>query len=181
MKSIITRNYEENIFKESRIILEEAFPEDERRILSKHQKLLLNDNFRNEIFIENEEVIGLLYWWEFEDVIYIENFATKGSIRGKGIGKEILQSFISSKKKNILLEVEKPELAIHSDEKEIRERRINFYKRNGFNFNLHPYEFPSYEHEGKYLEFYIMSFPNTISEEYLNNFKQKYLKIIQIG
>ena len=93
------------------------------------------------------------------------------SIRNKGFGKLIIEDFLKRSQKPIILEVELPD-------SNIRERRIKFYKRLGFHLNPHFYEIQSV-HEGfSALEFLIMSFPHTISENDVSNFVKKCHPII---
>ncbi|STZ27201.1 hypothetical protein [Myroides odoratus] len=57
---------------------------------------------------------------------------TQEAGRGKGIGSLFIQKLISLlSAKVIILECEIPEEATDSEEKEIRQKRIAFYERNG--------------------------------------------------
>ncbi len=50
--------------------------------------------------------IGFISFWEFKDYLYIEHFAINNEIRGKGYGSTILNKFIKSTPKTILLEID---------------------------------------------------------------------------
>ncbi len=134
-------------------------------------KLFKNLNYNFDIIIKEEKLIGFLLWWEFDNLRYIEYFATAERIRNKGYGKLIMEKFIKRSQKPILLEVELPESVI-------KKRRINFYERLGFQLNTHFYEIAAM-HEGfSALKLLIMSFPYAISENDVRNFTEQCHPII---
>ena len=152
-------------------LYEISFPLEERRLIDSQINVFKNLNYHFDVIIEDEKFIGFLLWWEFDELIFIEYFATVESIRNKGFGKLIIEDFLKRSQKPIILEVELPD-------SNIRERRIKFYKRLGFHLNPHFYEIQSV-HEGfSALEFLIMSFPYTISENDVSNFVKKCHPII---
>lgn len=61
-------------------------------------------------------------------------FATFEEYRGQGLGSAFLSELIKifSQKQAVLVEVERPELAVTPAERENRLRRIAFYEREGF-------------------------------------------------
>lgn len=163
MEHIRLEGITDNYFKEAWELYEIAFPLEERRSIADQEKTFKHSNYHFDVIIKEEKCIGFLLWWEFDNLRYIEYFATVARVRNKGFGKRILESFIKRSQKPILLEVELP----NSD---IQQRRINFYERLGFHLNPHFYETPPI-HEGfSALELRIMSFPSSISEKDVKNF-----------
>lgn len=66
--------------------------------------------------------------------VLISFFAVFKENRGKGVGTLLLEKLkeIYSDSKGIIVEIEKPEDALHEEEIYVRERRLEFYSRAGF-------------------------------------------------
>ena len=133
--------------------------------MNKHPK------YHYDIFIYEDTFIGFLLWWDFEAIRYIEHFATAPQARNQGFGKRILEGFLTEKEKPVLLEVE---LGIS----EINKRRIKFYERLGFYLNQYNYELPTFESGQKPLRLLLMTYPDVISQEDVDQFVKKYHPII---
>ncbi|MEC0128379.1 GNAT family N-acetyltransferase [Paenibacillus pabuli] len=134
-------------------IMKQSFPESEYREYSKQKELLANSHYR--LFTEvNEqnEVIGFLAAWEFEEFRYVENVAVSPAIRGGGIGKKMMNHFMQQSDKPIILEVELPE-------NELKRRRIGFYERLGFHLEDYAYVQPALRVGQDALPLRIMSYP----------------------
>lgn len=171
MEQIRIKSVLDNYFAEAWSLYENAFPLEERRLIDAQTSLLIVSNYHFDVIIKDKIFIGFILWWDFDGLIYIEYFATAESQRNMGFGKRIIKRFIQRNQNSIILEVEVPN-------SNIKKRRIEFYKRLGFQLNTHYYEIPPM-HEGfTSLELLIMSFPDPISKEDLNNFKEQYHPII---
>jgi|GEM_PF-2519235 len=59
-------------------------------------------------------------------------FAIDKAHRSKGLGTKFIEDLKNYYNKILIVEVEKPSLAYDKDDLSLRERRIDFYKRNGF-------------------------------------------------
>lgn len=105
-----------------------AFPPEERRDWHEIESLLENRNqiFDIYIIIYNNNFAGFISWWNFQEIIYIEHFATIPQLRGLGIGSMAISAFIKEVKTPIVLEVEPSSCGSTA------QRRIDFYRRNGF-------------------------------------------------
>lgn len=136
-------------------IFEESFPQDECRNLKDQKELLKESRYNLNPVYDGGEIIGFTAIWNLENFTYIEHFAIKKELRGKGYGSKIIKDVISKNNKLIILEVEKPE----TDE---AIRRIEFYKRLGFHINNYEYIQPPYDKDKRYVPLVIMSFPNKI-------------------
>ncbi len=149
-----------------------SFPEEEIRPLDYQIETLEKDIYHLEIIEDNGEPIGFLAWWDLDDNIYIEHFATSPVVRGKGYGERVLRGFIEESSKTILLEVEHPD-------SDINIRRISFYMRIGLCLNELDYAHPSYHNPNDdYISLLIMSYPQLVDSSYLQYFKEKFFPII---
>ncbi len=141
-----------------------AFPENERRDLDYHTETMSKRGFHCDLFLDSDEPIGILFWWDLSDFIFVEHLATIPAVRGKGHGNQIISELIASSDKPILLEVEHPE-------DELSRRRIGFYERMGFILNDHPYHHPSFKQiEGDKVDLMVMTRPYPISKSELQRF-----------
>lgn len=112
-----------------------------------------------------------------ENFVLISLFAVFSEHRNQGIGttflKEMLDNYID--KKGIILEVEKPENAKRSEEKEIRNKRISFYENIGFTV------YKDIEYSIFKVPMYLMVFSNTklTKNEIVLAVKNTYSKILR--
>ena len=108
------------------------FPRSERSTLNKLKKRILKGNEVAYIYQEDNKEKAYIIVAILNNYVLITFLAVFEDYRGEGIGtkllKEIEQKF--NNKRGILLEVENPQYSI--EEKEIRQRRINFYQRANY-------------------------------------------------
>lgn len=150
----------------------DAFPPEERREKDYQLETLSQEAYNLDAVLCDDQFIGFLCWWSFQDIRFIEHFATEPSVRGHGYGQETLVQFISEDPRIILLEVEPADNSI-------KHRRIEFYKRLNFILNDHPYSYPSYTGKGNsFVELYVMTYGQPISLEALQQFKDNCFPII---
>ena len=100
---------------------------------------------------------------EFKDYLYIEHFAINNEIRGKGYGSTILNKFIKSTPKTILLEID----PIIDD---ISNARLRFYKRCGFWENPYSHTHPSYRDEYQPHHLIVLTTGKQLSEDEYQTF-----------
>ena len=116
-------------------IYHEAFPENERQ---KDEVIL--QRFQEDLyklvccFSETEEMVGFALTLDigFDNCRFVEYFAVKDLFRQQGVGTEMINKMLNIcilKEKHLILEVENP---LFGDNQEIKRRRLDFYKRNGF-------------------------------------------------
>ncbi len=142
-----------------------AFPAHERRPFDYHIETLKKAAFNFEAVFDDTNFIGIISWWNLPNFRYIEHFAVSPDSRNFGYGKLILQNFVNESEKPILLEVEKPD-------NEIQKRRIDFYERFGFKLNHSEYAHPPYSGD-EWVDLFVMTHPNEISETELMHFKNE--------
>lgn len=144
-------------------LYEDAFPLEERRLLDAQCCVMKLPNYYFDITIDKKQLIGFLLWWDFETYRYIDHFATCKQHRNKGFGKLILEKFMVGNNKPMLLEVELPNSAIN-------QRRIKFYEKIGFKLNQHYYEIPPLKESQSPLQLMLMSYPNQLSKNDVEEF-----------
>lgn len=135
--------------------LNNYFPEEEMK--TKEQlKDLIEDQ---KVYHKEETEDYLVLYAEFPDFIFIDYLLVTSNRRGKGIGTRILNQY-KEKNKMILLEAEPPD-----DEDVDTERRLAFYKRNGFRIANH-IEYRREDEDGDAFYMNILYWPaNEVSQE----------------
>lgn len=145
-------------------LYESAFPFLERRDKDELTRVFNNKNFHFDIILDGEFFVGIMFYWERDNYIFLEHFAVLEGLRNKGFGARALE-LLKQKNKKIILEIEPPL-------SNLTQRRYAFYTRNGFIMN------PYYHIQAKYhigdedLELKILSYPRILDErEYTDFYK----------
>lgn len=126
-------------------LYEKAFPPVERRSIESLKEYV--DHKETMFFCavyESGELAGFVTYWLFTGFVYLEHIAVFPEMRNKDIGKQILDFLEANYPGVRLLEVE-------PNTSELNERRINFYKRNGYEVLDKDYlqpPYPGYGGEG---------------------------------
>ena len=130
-------------------LFEEAFPEQERPPFSslRHRDA---GKFHFLVAENGDEPVGILTYWTFEDLVYIEHFAIDEELRNQGLGKAAFLNFLSQQQEQVVLEVELPNT-------EEADHRVEFYASMGFFQNPQAYVQPPYRKGGKEVPMIIMS------------------------
>lgn len=108
-----------------------AFPAEERRGRDTHEQALGDVHFHACRLEDEGEFIGLLTWWQWEEILYIEHLAIVEEKRGMGYGHAVLAE-LRRNGQNIILEIEPV-----CDEKTAR--RMAFYHSCGFRALPYPH------------------------------------------
>lgn len=147
-KCITTSDIEYYGFMEN--LLKTAFPKEEYRELNELKSYTDNiDIFYNSIILENDKPIGFITYWDFDNFYYVEHFAIDPNLRNGGYGKKVIEGLCKRLEGPVVLEVEHPI-------EEMAERRINFYKRQGFELWENDYQQPPYRKGDSFLPMYLM-------------------------
>lgn len=128
-----------------------SFPLGERRDFSLVRELIGSDTFKAYALLREEEYVGFITAWQWNEFAYIEHFAVDEPARNGGIGREALTRFLDHLDMPVVLEVEMP-----TDE--MSTRRIGFYRRIGFVTDDHEYRQPPYRAGEPWLEMRLMSY-----------------------
>lgn len=132
-------------------LMHTAFPKKERRCIQQQRDYSdYNPLFCNNIVLENKVPIGMISYWAMDGFFYIEHFAIDPSLRNSGYGRRVLDTLKAQMPLPIVLEVELPT-------NEMSIRRINFYKRAGFELCEKSYMQPPYHKGDSYLPMLLMT------------------------
>lgn len=104
-----------------------AFVEDERRPCYEMFELIDDGdcNFDFILIYCNQNLVGFVTTWSFDEFLYVEHFAIFPEMRGRGIGSDVIKMLKQSTQKPVVLEAELPGTS------EDATRRIAFYERCG--------------------------------------------------
>lgn len=113
---------------EMRGLYEESFPVEERRPWEDILRMVNGGDLPYHFFVikYRGRQAGFISRWRLPSAIYIEHFAIKPGLRGKGIGTKVITAFVSEQHLPVILEVEPAGSTPMAD------RRIAFYTRCGF-------------------------------------------------
>ncbi|MDO5663805.1 MAG: GNAT family N-acetyltransferase [Bacteroidia bacterium] len=143
-------------------LYEASFPLAERRKIDDHIRACSDSQFSPISAWEGGELIGLLFYWEWDSYRYLEYLAVNPELRGHGFGSQLLR-YLRDTDHTIILEID-PLI------NELSVRRLQFYERAGF--TLTPYRFMHlpYRLESQSQELLILSYPKMITKEQHNDF-----------
>ena len=130
-------------------LFEEAFPEQERPPFSIIRQRDAG-KFHFLVAENGDEPVGILTYWTFDDLVYVEHFAIDEELRNQGLGKAVFLNVLSQQHDQVVLEIEllNTEEAVH---------RLAFYQSLGFFQNPQPYIQPSYHNDGRTVPMILMS------------------------
>ena len=130
-------------------LYKESFPVDERRRLNSHRRIMLRSIYHFDVVMDHNVFIGILLWWDFESVRYIEHLAVVPTLRGMQHGERILRRFLSESDMPVWLEVEPPD-------------------------NELDYTQPAYEKSRQPVPLLVMTYPEAITEPDIRFFCRQY-------
>lgn len=110
------------------------FAENERKPLSSMKESREKGNYDCYGLFEGEEILGYAFFVSNGDNCLLDYFAIKEDRRNEGLGSIFLKQLTAcmEKEKYVIVEVEDPNQANSFDEKTLRNRRLQFYVRNGY-------------------------------------------------
>lgn len=110
------------------------FPSNERIPYFMLKKLLKKGITKFFLYKEDEKIKGYAVCIESDKIVFLYYFAIFKEYRGNGCGSKFIEELASfySEKKAIIGEVENINSAKTEEEKKLRSRRIDFYKRLEF-------------------------------------------------
>lgn len=101
-----------------------AFPPEERRSRHAHERAQNDAAFHTAGLYHQNHFVGLMAWWEWKEMLYLEHLAIVETEHGKGYGHAALTA-LKAKGADIILEIEP---VCH----EQQARRLAFYQSRGF-------------------------------------------------
>lgn len=130
----------------------EAFPSNQRRSIEQ-QNLLIenNEKFYCNVVLLNNELVGFFNYWDFETFFFIEHMAIEPPLRGHKLGEKIITFVQNSVHVPLVLEAETVEYS------EWGSRRLEFYRRLGFEIIPKDYLQPPYDKSEVYIPLHLLS------------------------
>lgn len=143
-------------------LYEDSFPIAERRKVDDHLRACNDERFFPLSAWEGQQLIGLMFFWEWDSYRYLEHLAVNPELRGQGHGSQLLK-YLRDSEHTIILEIDPLS-------NELSVRRLQFYERSGY--TLTPYRFVHlpYRLDGNEQELLILSYPKMITKEQHNHF-----------
>lgn len=154
------RTADDERMKKLATLYQEAFPKSERREIAQLNELIEHNSEMYFNAIEEDGTLaGLFIYWKFEDFYYLEHLAVYAEMRNRKIGQQVLDFVARHLPGERLLEVE------HATD-ELTTRRVNYYRRNGYEIVDRKYLQPSYDTPEESYPLWIMSnTPDTDKEK----------------
>lgn len=131
-------------------LYEASFPPEERREMIDWKLFeIVHPAFRRCAVERDGTFVGILYFWQFAHMNYIEHFAILPGQRSMGIGSTVLRAFMHQHNR-IVLEVEPPQT-------QEAKRRVQFYRNCGLHLCNTPYVQPPYSIDRQSVPLFLMS------------------------
>ena len=114
--------------------MEADFPPDELKPLSMMEALLSQKRYDCYGFFEGDDILAYAYFVRLGRWALLDYYAVRDDLRDTGVGSAFLQGLIGGPLQGldcVLVEVDDPDAAPDPDERTHRERRRQFYLRNG--------------------------------------------------
>lgn len=156
MKTLDLKNCDKKYFSQAWELYENSFPIEEKRTPKEQEIISKDERYNPIIFLKDDEVVAILFFWQYEKHTFIEHLAISHKLRGQSYGSKIIEDFLE-KYKNVVLEIE-----LISDE--ITQKRFNFYKRFNFIINDYKHFQIPFRKDAKELELLILSHNNKLEK-----------------
>lgn len=143
-------------------LYEESFPIEERRKVEDHLRACNDERFFPISVWDGKQLVGLMFFWEWDKYRYLEHLAVNPNIRGNGYGTQLL-NYLRNSNHTIILEID-PLI------NELSVRRLQFYERSGYTLTPYRFEHLPYRLDGIKQELLILSYPKMITKEQHNDF-----------
>ncbi len=114
--------------------MKEDFPPYELKSLKKMLRLTSEGKYQPMGIYENNELVGYAYLVNYENIVILDHFAILKNKRNDGLGAKainLLSDHFKDKYDIFILEADDPDFFERQEDKDLSERRIGFYKRNG--------------------------------------------------
>ena len=144
-------------------LYEQAFPPSERRSSAQHAAAMDDAAFHCFSLSDESGFAGIIAYWEWDSIAYIEHFAIVPGRRGQGLGHRVLESMSG---RNLILEIE-PIVDAHTA------RRFSFYESCGFERVCQPHLQLAYQAGQPDVPLWLMSRPGLAAGE-IEDFERLY-------
>jgi ribosomal protein S18 acetylase RimI-like enzyme len=147
-------------------IYEKSFPDDERREWNQLIDILDDNRFTiNGIYFQ-QQLIGIITFWNLDGFRFIEHFAIRNTEQGKGYGTQVIKKLTAEILVPVILEVEEPFT-------DVAKKRIAFYERLNFRISEQEYYQPPYSVGKNRVKMLLMSYPEKLDPNKFTTIKNK--------
>jgi len=110
------------------------FPENEVKPFALTEAFIKDGCYKGYGYFDGEELLAYAFFLIIDKTALLDHIAVTGARRNAGIGGLFLRELTQNtfKEYRIVAEVENPEYASNEEDKNLMERRIGFYLRNGW-------------------------------------------------
>ena len=155
---------EDKMFAPVTALYESSFIPVERREYADHLLALSDSNFFMTAVTENSVSVGLMFYRESPEFIYLEHLAIMPDVREKGYGGKAVEQ-LKMLGKTVILEIEPPE----NGSTETKRRR--FYENHGFVYNPFNHLQLHYRANDPDCFLKIMSYPSALDDNAYDKFR----------
>lgn len=148
----------EPLFETAFTLYETGFPLHEQRPRPAQEAVLVEKEYHFEAILDEDSFVGLVFYWETSNFIYIEHFAISPALRGRNYGSRAL-NLLREKEKTLILEIDPPV-------EKVSVNRQHFYERLGFVPHSFPHVHPPYRVGNSGHSLVIMACPAISQSEY---------------
>lgn len=138
-------------------IYNNSFPLFEQRALENQIAALSDEDYYAMVVHENGNLIGILFYWHWDNYKYLEHLAINKELRGGGYGSKIVKEFCDDS--NIII------LEIDPLVGEVEQRRLRFYEHLGFKLQDIEHIRISYRSDCESHRLEILSYNKNITEK----------------
>lgn len=178
MRRIEINSSKDERFEKFQMLYGSSFPIFEQRTKSQQEYAFGCSQYHLSEYLDGDTFVGFIAYWEFDSQIYIEHLAVDTTLRGKGYGSQMLNSFIASTSKTIILEID----PVVDD---ISRARLSFYERCGFRQNGYQHRHPAYREGFLPHPLVVLSSGRQITpdeyDEFFQNLKEIVMKDLSPG
>lgn len=148
-------------------VYEQSFPTKERRSARAHACAQTDSDFTTVAAFDSDgNFAALLFYWEYDNTVYVEHLAVNPVMRGRNVGSRLMSDFLASvAPRTVVLEIEPPE-------DEMSRRRKKFYQRLGMVACDFDYVHPSFAsgENARPHPLVLMSYPEALTSEQYDRF-----------
>lgn len=172
MDFIRINSKDDKYFDDAMNVYQSSFPIFEQRTMKDQIDALEDNRYYCTVICDNDIFIGLLFYWKFENYIYIEHLAISPNLRGQNYGSKILTVFCKENP-NTILEIDPP-----IDKVSIN--RLHFYSKLGFKLQPFTHVHPPYRNGNHGHDLKILSFNRDLEQEEYDKFNVFLKNIVMI-
>ncbi|MCD7948701.1 MAG: GNAT family N-acetyltransferase [Erysipelotrichaceae bacterium] len=144
--------------KEVYAFLANAFDPSELRAYEWMKEIYDQKKFKIYGYMNDNQLLGVITLWKFDEYNYIEHFAVDANYRGQGLGSIIIEDMKQLSDKPLILEVE--EIV-----DEITQKRVHFYEKHGFHLSSYQFIQPPLRENVKDVPLIYMSYPSLLEND----------------